>query len=217
MPPLQAQVLQRFADLAKVSEQIPLTGHQSIHAEVKAFYVWASSALNLLQGVFGKTSPHYVRFEAEISGIQNNYVSQTRLQACCGIFLGAKSDADGGHLFNIEASIAGEVFGDIVSAAKAALSEGHHTVAAVLACAALEDALKRFATAQGLDVVGKSMDEVVNALKSQGVVSGVQKTLLSAMPKIRNLAMHADWQHISPQDAGSVVGFVEQFLLTHFP
>jgi hypothetical protein len=60
------------------------------------------------------------------------------------------------------------------------------------------------------------MEQVVNALKSKGLVSGPQKALLSAMPKIRNHAMHADWDKLTPQDAGSIVGFVEHFLLTNF-
>jgi hypothetical protein len=114
------------------------------------------------------------------------------------------------------APITGEIFGDFVSAAKASLSEGHHTVAAVLASAALEDALKRLAAANGLDIAGKTMKEVVNALKAKGLVSGAQKSLLGSMPTVRNYAMHAEWDKLTPQDAGSVIGFVEQFLLTHF-
>src|SRR5206468_378166 len=46
--------------------------------------------------------------------------------------------------------------------------------------------------------------------------SGAQKTLLAGMPKIRNQAMHADWANLTPHDAGSVIGYVEQFLLSHF-
>jgi hypothetical protein len=87
---------------------------------------------------------------------------------------------------------------------------------AVLACAALEDALKRYAIAKDIDVSNKTMDIVVNALKAGGFVSGSQKGLLEAMPRIRNHAMHADWDKLIPQDAGSVIGFVEQFLLVHF-
>ena len=119
-------------------------------------------------------------------------------------------------MFNLQRSVSGEIFGDLVAAAKAALSEGNHAVAAVLASAALEDALKRYALAQGLQVEGNTMEEVVNALKSKGLVSGAQKPLLSAMPKIRNQAMHADWSKLQAQEVGSMVGFVEQFLLSHF-
>lgn len=69
---------------------------------------------------------------------------------------------------------------------------------------------------KGLSVEDKSMDEVVNTLKAKGLVLGAQKTLLDIMPKIRNLAMHAEWAKLTPQDAGSVIGFVEQFLIQHF-
>ena len=60
------------------------------------------------------------------------------------------------------------------------------------------------------------MQEAINALKSKGLVGGPQKSLLDSMPRIRDAAMHSDWQKITPQDVGSVIGFVEQFLLTQF-
>ena len=45
----------------------------------------------------------------------------------------------------LAAVIAAEVLGDFLALARAALAEHNKDVAAVLACAALEDALKRFA------------------------------------------------------------------------
>jgi hypothetical protein len=60
------------------------------------------------------------------------------------------------------------------------------------------------------------MQEVINALKAKGLLSGPQKSLVDSMPKIRDAAMHADWQKITPQDVGSIIGFTEQFLLTQF-
>ncbi len=85
-----------------------------------------------------------------------------------------------------------------------------------MACAALEDALKRYARNNSLDVENKNMQEVVNALKSEGLVGGAKKTLLDTMPTIRDYAMHANWKKISSTDVSSVIGFVEQFLMEHF-
>lgn len=217
MPITHDQIISRFSELATEADQIKSQGRaDNLVADPKDFYAWVSAALNVIQGVFGKESPHYERLNAEVSHINNNYIDLNHLNACRGIFLGAKSDVDHGFIFNLEAAIAGEVFGDFVSAAKSALSEGHHLVAAVLACAALEDALKRYAILNKLSVDGKTMDEIVNALKSSGLVGGAQKSLLSTMPKIRNYTMHANWDKLTPQDVGSVLGFVEQFLLEHF-
>ena len=112
--------------------------------------------------------------------------------------------------------VSGEVFGDFVALARTALAEGQKDVAAVLACAALEDALKKYATANGVDVSDETMQGVVGALKARGLVAGAQKSLLDAMPKIRNFAMHAKWEKITEPDVNSVIGFVEQFLLSNF-
>jgi hypothetical protein len=174
---------------------------------------WATSCQNLTKAVYGSDSPHY---ENLIKAIARCEGSGHRVNVVRGIFLSAKEDFEGGFVFNVELTVSGEIFGDFVVLAKQALSEGHKDVAAVLASAALEDALKRYATANGLNVDGKSMAEVVNALKSRGLVSGAQKSLLDTMPGIRNLAMHAEWSKISEPDVNSVIGFVEQFLLTNF-
>lgn len=133
-----------------------------------------------------------------------------------GVFRAAKADFEGGYLFDVDAEISGEIFGDFVSLAKVALSDGAKDVAAVLACAALEDALKRYARSNQLDIDGKVMQSVVAALKAKGLVSGAQKSLLDTMPRIRDYAMHADWGKLTAQDVGSVIGFVEQFLLSKF-
>lgn len=156
---------------------------------------------------------HYEHFDQAYQKC-NGYDDQ--VDPLKGIFRAAKADFDGGYLFTVKASISGEIFGDFIGLAKSALRENSKDVAAVLACAALEDALKRFAESNGLNVNDKVMQEVVNALKAKGLVTGAQKSLLDSMPKIRDYAMHANWEKITAQDVGSVIGFVEQFLLSHF-
>ena len=214
--PSKERTAQRFAELLEQGSRIRMQGRDGNVSDPTDFYSWALSALNLIQGTLGSKSPHTKAFENELSTISNNYVDDRKLNSFKGLFLAAKADFGVGLEFNVERLVAAEVFGDFVVLAKAALAEGNHTVAAVLACAALEDALKRYAVAKGLDVEGKTMEEVVNSLKSKGLVSGPQKSLLAAMPRIRNAAMHADWDKITPNEAGSVLGYVEQFLLTQF-
>ncbi|MES2886223.1 MAG: DUF4145 domain-containing protein [Pseudomonadota bacterium] len=207
----------RFAQLELDGGKIPLRGNsEEAWTEGPEFHAWASSALNIVEATFGKQSPHTLRLRSTIDAATGGWISLTKLDICRGCFTGAKSDVDGNYFFSLETQVAGEIFGDFLSLAKNALQESKYEVAAVLACAALEDALKRYSTANGLDVEGSTMDEVINALKSKSLVGGAQKGLLAAMPKIRNHAMHAEWSKITPQDVGSVIGFTEQFLLTNF-
>lgn len=186
---------------------------QERYNEAGEWRQWATSAQNLIRAVFGEESPHYKNFATSYDRCNGFEGSVKGMKA---IFLAAKDDFEGGYVFDVDLRVSGEVFGDFVVLARHALSEGHKDVAAVLASAALEDALKRYALANGLDAGEKSMQEVVNLLKGAGLVGGAQKTLLDAMPKLRNAALHAQWDKLTEPDVNSVIGFVEQFLLTKF-
>jgi len=164
--------------------------------------------------VFGLESAHYSQLKKTIESNSSSYYSNA--QKAVGIFIAAKSDYEKGCYISLEKMVSGEVFGDFIAAAKKSLDEGNKDVAAVLACAALEDALKRFAKANSLNVDGKDMTEIIAALKSKGLVGGAQKSILETMPKTRNNAMHADWAKISVTEVGGVIGFTEQFLLLNF-
>ncbi len=177
------------------------------------WFEWATSVLNLLERAFGRDSAHHRNFQL----VYDRFTGwETDVEAAKGVFRAAKADYEGGYGVNLETAISGEIFGDFVGLAKRSLAEGHKDVAAVLACAALEDVLKRFAVRHEINTVDRSMQDTVSALKAKGLVGGAQKTLLDAMPKIRDYAMHAEWDKIGPADVSSVIGFVEQFLLSHF-
>lgn len=188
-------------------------GMTGTHVETGEWKRWATSAQNLILAVFGEQSPHYQNF---LQSFNDCLGYDYNIRTLLGIFQSASDDFLGGYVFNVDLRVSGEVFGDFVALAKQALSNGKKDVAAVLACAALEDALKRYAAANGIDVDEKTMQDVVNSLKSKGLVAGAQKSLLDTMPRIRNIALHADWDKLAEPDVNSVIGFVEQFLLSKF-
>ena len=209
------RVIKRFEELEQERKQMRFgqmsSGGRYVIGE--NWQKWATSVLSLLQRVFTEESVHFQNLQTIYKKFDG---SEYSFNKASGVFLAAKTDYKGGYLFTVESAISGEIFGDFVTLAKQALKEGNKDVAAVFTCAALEDTLKKFAKQQGLDVDDKVMQQVVAALKSKGLVSGAQKSLLDTMPKIRDYAMHANWDKITPEDVSSVVGFVEQFLLRHF-
>lgn len=214
--PVLEQIKRRFIELDTHCQSLRLE-HSEYDSTgcypMEQWQQWATSVQNILRAAFGENSPQYENFQTAY-GHCRGY--QEEFNALKGIFLGAKSDYEGGYVFSIEQSISGEIFGDFIAMAKHALAEGHKDVAAVLASASLEDTLKRFAKLHELNVEDKVLQEVVNALKSKSLVAGAQKTLLDSMVKVRDYAMHANWEKIQPADVNSVIGYVEQFLLSHF-
>jgi hypothetical protein len=206
-------IQQRFNELATQTFG-QRAGTSATYVEEQSWGAWSSSALNLVQIVFGSDSAHFSQLKAIIEDKNHRYYLHA-LQAL-GVFRGAKADYEKNCYTSLERQVSGEVFGNFIAAAKQALAENKKDVAAVLACAALEDALKRFANSNGLNVDGKDMSEVIGALKSKSLVGGSLKSILETMPKTRNAAMHADWAKITATEVGGVIGFTEQFLLQNF-
>jgi hypothetical protein len=207
---------QRFAELAISFGAIKFASEDygmERYCENGQWRQWATSAQSLIRAVFNEESPHYKNFTSSYSQC-NGY--EGSINGMNAIFLSAKEDFEGGYVFDPDLRVSGEVLADFVTLAQHALKEGHKDVAAVLASAALEDALKRYAISAKLDVGDKTMQDIVNLLKGAGLVGGAQKTMLDTMPKLRNAALHAQWDKITEPDVNSIIGFVESFLLTKF-
>ena len=205
----------RFSELQREWDEMPFETSRHVGSHVKSgiWEKWATSAESLIKAACGTDSPYYESF---IKARERCAGYESELRTLAGIFQSAKEAFEGGYLFDVERDVSAEIFGDFVVLAKQALAEDNKDVAAVLAAAALEDALKRYAASNGLDVDDASMSKIIGALKSKGLVSGAQKSLLTAMLRMRNHAMHAEWEKIEKPDVSGLVGFVEQFLLTHF-
>lgn len=210
------QILQRFHELeeraAKVTYSVNTDGEQYLDKSKWFVWVeWSTSAGALLNALFGRDSVYVQNFnKVEFA------TWKWQFDKAIGVFKAAREDYEKGFVFSLSQSIAGELFGDFVSLAKRCLVEGQKDPASVLASAALEDALKRYASGSGIDVNDRTMQEVVNALKSKGLVGGAQKTMLDVMPRLRDYAMHGNWDKLKIEDVSSVIAFVEQFLKCHF-
>ena len=201
--------LQRFQELQDKSDSIQFESY----VPDSIWLSWATSAESLIKAVFGEESPYYTNF---ISARKRCRGHENGIKLLQGLFFSAKEAFEGGYVFNVELTISGEIFGDFVVLAKQSLAEGHKDVAAVLASAALEDALKRYAKVNGLNVDGATMAKVISAIKSKGLVSGASNSILDSMLRIRNYTMHAEWEKVNEPDVNSIIGFVEQFLLQKF-
>lgn len=109
-----------------------------------------------------------------------------------------------------------EILGDFIALAREAHSEDQKEVVAVLACAALEDSLKQCAKRHGLKVDGESMQTVVHAIKSKGLIRATEGKVLEGLSKVRNDAFHARWEEIDIPSITSILAFTGTFLIKHF-
>ena len=135
-----------------------------------------------------------------------------------GALRAMRGDVEAGLVGNIERRAAGEVIADMLGLAKEALSqgsEGAKNVAAVLAAAAFEDAMRRMGAALA-NVKGRpKLAEVLESLKAAGILVGAPFGTAQSYLKLRNDALHADWARLDGSVIGSCIAFVEQQILQH--
>lgn len=166
------------------------------------------AAINIFTTIYGAGSPQLDMVKATQQGMYN----VTMVQVLHGYLRELKETIRGGLIVNIQSETRDEVLGNFLALAREALDAGQKDVAAVLACAALEDTLKRCASNRGLDIQDKDMSEVVNALKSKGIIGRPQGDMLRGYVQIRNKVFHAQWDAIDVAAVSGIIGFTQGFL-----
>lgn len=137
------------------------------------------------------------------------------LELLHGLLVNMESDIRLGLIENIQKEVVGEIFGDFIVLAKN-VKDDQYIVASVLASAALEDSLKKYAQMNGINTNDRDMTQVINALKSKSLIAGSQASIVSSYVQLRNKSFHADWNKISKSDVESLIVFTENFILEKF-
>jgi hypothetical protein len=209
-------ISRRYAELANEVAQIRVVSHDNGYDDVdrQLWTRWVTSALNIVQASFGADSIHFGELRR---AIESESMSGARIavESAKGAFGAAKGDFEGGYVSSLAQGIAGEVFGSLLNSARAALNEGFKDSAAVLAAAAFEDSLKKIGALHGIDVAEQELGNVINALKAGGLLQGGAAKLAERYLNLRNSAMHANWEKITQEEVGGLIGFMEQLLLKH--
>jgi uncharacterized protein YutE (UPF0331/DUF86 family) len=138
------------------------------------------------------------------------------VQELRGLLKSYKYEIENGLILSIQNEARGEILSDFLALAKESFDSGSKDVAAVLICAALEDSLKKFAESKGIEAESRTMSEVVNLLKSNGLLKKPEAKIVQSYVTFRNKAFHGDWDKISGPEVNSVIGYVEKFIMMYF-
>jgi hypothetical protein len=186
----------------------------------------SQGTVSLLALVYGKQSPQLAAYNNQIKGTIDNSTHGSRvrsqsevLKVSLGILRNLKQEIEGGLTGSLRHEITGEILTDFIQLARTVLNEHGDkakNVAAVLAAAAFEDAIRRMGESSA-GVIGKEdLSDVLNKLKEAGVIKSPQLGIAQSYLSFRNHALHANWDKIEKESVTSVLGFVEELLLKHF-
>ncbi|MCK5472441.1 MAG: hypothetical protein KAI59_00295, partial [Planctomycetes bacterium] len=147
--------LNRIGRLIELGNAVLATRHTEGYSDICVnsgeFRGFRSASLSFLERIFGVHQTYYKEFTENVK-----HSDSDDTEIGINILRAAKAEIEGGWLFTIESQVSAEIFADFIALAKEALDD-NKDVAAVLVCAALEDALKRVAVKENLDVDDKDM------------------------------------------------------------
>ena len=175
--------------------------------------------MTIIEQLYGRDSAHAEQFLAEKKRImgQGGYEHiklRNLTEHTLGMLKSFKKDCETGLLGTIRGEAKAEILADFLAYAKDSTSEGNKDVAAVLACAALEDSLKKYAALNGCTADEDDMTEVISKLKAAGLLGGAEAKVVQSYVQLRNKAFHAEWDKLGMAEIQSLIAYLESFITT---
>lgn len=177
------------------------------------YQAWLSGVANLINMVAPPKS-YYPQEIATVLSHENmqNGVMSTVVQRVFGVLTAAERDWADGLLRKIEYLLAAATFDDFLDHAAVYHKGGRKIEGAVLASAVLEDAVKKIATKNSVNVGGQSLEQLIDALTQADVFTPVKAKRIKAAAAVRNHALHAEWDKFDIKDAGTLINGVRELI-----
>jgi len=206
-----SRIERTLSDLGKV-------GRKETHNILQACY---SSAIGICEELYGRNSLQLQDLQErakklrEVSPHAGSMDEEIAL-VIKGTLDNAQTEIEEGVITSIYRQAVGSVIVDFISLADTALQEDQKDVAAVLAAAALEDAMKSKAEELGIETEGRDLSDIISALKSVSFLGGPQAKVVSSYIPFRNKALHAEWEKILKPEVAGLIAFLKQFAVEAF-
>jgi hypothetical protein len=203
----------------KRADELIARGHSARHENVSEQVQFATSMLTALYGAQSTQLRVFIEGQNQLSRARQGISAVTNSDHALGAIKNAKAELEAGLIARVRVLVAGEMLAELVRLGKEILetnTEEAKNVAAVLVAAAYEDLIRRmgeeFASVSGRP----KLEDVVNALKTAGVLKGGEVTVALGFLKFRNDSLHAHWINVSRAQVESCVAFVEGLIVEHF-
>ncbi len=212
------RIQRRFNELSELSTKIDETarvhhGESSSTMEVVDSVLlmeWSTSVTSLLTVVFGPNHPTTKRF----SEMPTRYYSDDKsgFDDLNAVFKSAKSDYEGGYLFDVANLVHSDVFTDELEQAKHFLDQGFKVASAVISGTVLESTLRRMCKVH----TGLAQSNNINAMntelyKSEVYGRAVQKQVAS-WGDIRNDAAHGRPEQFDNMQVSRMIDGIRDFV-----
>jgi hypothetical protein len=123
-------------------------------------------------------------------------------------------DIDAGLLGELSNKIRAETFDNFLDHAELYVGNGRKMESGVIAGVVFEDTIRRIHR-DIADDKGMQLEDVINALAKQNVITGLQSKQAKVAAHVRTKATHAQWHEYELPDVESTIQTTRRFLSDH--
>ncbi len=224
---MESEVIDRFEHLIEKGKAIIAAfprdeyglNYWSEDVNVPNIQSWIQSSANLISIVAPSDRPIFASLNNVIN--DQNYVTGTSVpghtvQKIQGLLEATYEEMKLGFFKKLEYIVVAETLDDFLDHAVKFHKSNKKIEAAVLSSIVLEDSVKKIAKKNDVDGKGKSLDELIDDLVKNEVLTGVKGKRVKGICGVRNHALHAEWDEFDIKDVGEqikgVQNLIEEFL-----
>ena len=189
--------------------------HEVEFRELAECVAWMFSAVNVLEVSMPAGSRYSVQATRLLPKADDTFPA-TKMVPILAILKSAAAEWAAGLIGSLEFHFIGLAFEDFLRLAGEHNENGRHEVAAILASAVLEDTVKRLCRRHDIASEGKTLDNLISALKTKQILGKVKAERLRAHVKVRNQAFHAQWDEFDQRDLRQMIEDLEELIEIHF-
>jgi hypothetical protein len=131
------------------------------------------------------------------------------------ILIGLWRDIEAGLLGNLSDKIRAEAFDDFLDHAEVYRQEDKKMEAGVICAVVFEDAVRRIYRSKIGDDKGNPLEQLINALATQGIISGQQSKQAKVAAHVRSKATHALWDEFDLTGIDGTIQITKTLLREH--
>lgn len=195
-------------------------GGKTSDEKVKELTRWSTLSGQIINKIYPDQNNHYqkqysiYRQKMPMDRLHSN--SYQSILELLGVLEAIKYELENGLINKIRSIIQADIFSDFLSMGEHLLKEGYKDAAAVIIGSVLEDALRKMAIENGIEIhsdKGKllTMEPLNVSLEKAEIYNQLVKKQITSWSDLRNNAAHGHFGEYDEKQVGMMLQFVQSF------
>lgn len=179
---------------------------------------WIVSVENLLESLFVDSTNVFSKHVAlHIKNIneQRPYYAYKYVSNIIEVLKSLSDAIVKGLLVNLADQSQASAFDDFLQHAEAYAKDKRHMEAGVIAGVVFEDTIKKLCAKYSLKVQSDKLEQHINLLKSEGIISGTKSKRCKSAADVRGNAAHAKWDAYDILDVREAISITRELIAEH--